>query len=263
VAIIYKCTNLCNGKIYIGKTIGSLKNRIRVHLWNATAGSRTYFHSSIRKYGADNFKWEVIDRCLFNEPLCDLERRYIGIYNCMAPHGMNLTRGGDGADGHRHTVETKRKLSIAKLGDKNPFYGRHHSRDTIEKIRRPGLGRGRHLSDETKRRLSHSCMGRRHTEESKIKMSKSRRGKKHSAATRTKMSLALMGNTRWLGKKHSRESLERMAEARRKYWENWREKHNQKTACPMRGKIVNVAGGNRSLRPRGARNCRQIQRSKA
>jgi len=230
MAVIYKCTNLCNGKIYIGKTVDKLAKRKREHLLAALRGSQSYFLASIRKYGKENFKWEVIDRCLFNEPLCDLEKHYIELYGCMAPNGMNLTLGGDGVNGCVRSKETREKISLAKRGEKNPFYGKHHSEETKNKMRRPGLGKGRHLSDETKRKLSMANTGHKCSEDSRRKMSESRRGTKRSAETKKKMSQSLMGNQRWLGKKHSPESLVKMAESRRKYWEAWREKHFRKTA---------------------------------
>jgi len=224
--IIYKCTNLCNGKIYIGKTIGSLINRRRMHLQFVKRGSATYLHSSIQKYGVDNFKWEVIDYALSDEILLELEKHYIRKFNCMAPNGMNLTSGGDGMSGYRQSAETRRKISDAKMGEKNPFWGRRHSIETRKLLseHHKGMNVGRHLSNETKRKLSEFHRGRKHSEESKRKMSLSRTGTKRNLETKRKMSLALMGNQRWLGKKHTEESLEKMSEARRLYWENWRAK---------------------------------------
>jgi hypothetical protein len=51
----------------------------------------------------------------------------------------------------------------------------------------------------------------KHTEETKLKMSLSHKGGHHSLETRMKMSKALLGNTRWLGKKHSEESKKKMS----------------------------------------------------
>ena len=59
--IIYKCTNLINGKIYIGQTIKGLKRRKALHEITADKNRGFYFHNAIRKYGKENFKLEIID----------------------------------------------------------------------------------------------------------------------------------------------------------------------------------------------------------
>ena len=48
--------------------------------------------------------------------------------------------------------ETLRKISEANKGENNPFYGKHHSEETRRKISE--AHKGKHLSDETKRKMS-------------------------------------------------------------------------------------------------------------
>ena len=60
-------------------------------------------------------------------------------------------------------VLIKRDLS----GVNNPMYGRHHSR-------------------ETKQKISQSLKGKKHSEETREKISQSLKGKKHSEETRQK-----------------------------------------------------------------------------
>lgn len=45
----------------------------------------------------------------------------------------NMTNGGDGISGYSHTEETKKRIS--KSGEENPFYGKKHSPETLEKMR--------------------------------------------------------------------------------------------------------------------------------
>lgn len=155
--IIYKVTNLINGKIYIGMSLGSLKRRKQNHLSAAIAGNSKYiFHSAIRKYEEENFKWEVIDGSLFFDSLCELEKKYILKFNCKVPCGYNLTDGGDGTRGFICSDETRikrrlamlgkpksaghiKKMSAASMGNKH-FLGRHHSKETIDKMRKAQLG---------------------------------------------------------------------------------------------------------------------------
>ena len=69
--IIYKITNKINSKVYIGQTIHTLNYRKNQHLKCA----RNYIdncrllNKALRKYGFDNFKWEIIDETSNQEEL--------------------------------------------------------------------------------------------------------------------------------------------------------------------------------------------------
>ena len=62
--IIYKATNLSNGKVYIGKTTRSLEERKRVHAH--PQGIVSWFDHQISEKGLDAFKWEIIDKMTTN-----------------------------------------------------------------------------------------------------------------------------------------------------------------------------------------------------
>jgi len=54
--VIYKITNIINGKIYVGKTTRSLKDRWNRHIYDALSNRLdTHFSRAIRKYGPENF----------------------------------------------------------------------------------------------------------------------------------------------------------------------------------------------------------------
>lgn len=55
---VYKVTNLVNGKLFIGKTINTLRHRRLEHLLLSKNGSNTILHRAIRKYNENNFNWE-------------------------------------------------------------------------------------------------------------------------------------------------------------------------------------------------------------
>lgn len=64
MGVIYKVTNLINKKVYIGQTI-DLEQRKRNHKSESynqkSSGYKYAFHSAIRKYGWDNFTWEILE----------------------------------------------------------------------------------------------------------------------------------------------------------------------------------------------------------
>lgn len=114
--IIYKATNKINGMSYIGQTIYSLNNRISRHKCDSLNNrDNMYFHRAIRKYGIDNFDWDIIDKADNIDELNRLEIYYIGWYDTYN-NGYNLTLGGKSNVGYKHSEESKRKNSESNKG---------------------------------------------------------------------------------------------------------------------------------------------------
>lgn len=93
---IYKAINKINGMIYIGKTIGLFENRKKDHITKSLRHiNNTRFHNAIRKYGIENFNWELLEECP-DDILNDREIYYISISNsCDKKVGYNMTLGGE------------------------------------------------------------------------------------------------------------------------------------------------------------------------
>lgn len=133
--IIYKATNNINGKVYIGQTIRTLEERISEH----KRKKESVLGRAIRKYGKDNFSFEIIDSAENVDELNEKEKYWIDYYNsCDKEKGYNLCAGGDGTFGYHHSEESKKKMSEKKkeiyIGDGNPFYGKHHSEEAKKKM---------------------------------------------------------------------------------------------------------------------------------
>lgn len=96
MGVIYKVTNLINNKIYIGQTKRDAKIRWGEHLSSSfNKNSISYnviFHKAIRKYGKENFKLEIIEKC-DNKILLDREKYWIKYFNSYE-NGYNSTPGG-------------------------------------------------------------------------------------------------------------------------------------------------------------------------
>ena len=88
---IYKIQNLINGKIYIGQSI-HIKARFNAHKSEARNGNTRPLYNAIRKYGVENFSFEIIEECS-KEKLNEREIYWIKKYDSFH-NGYNLTPGG-------------------------------------------------------------------------------------------------------------------------------------------------------------------------
>ncbi len=120
--IIYLVTNLINQMKYVGQTIRTLKQRKSSHLSSSKKGSTYYLHRAIRKYGAENFKWEVIYNASSEEELNEKETFFIKEYNTNSQDGYNLTEGGRGIRGWKHSELTKEKIKQCAIKNNSAQY---------------------------------------------------------------------------------------------------------------------------------------------
>ncbi len=113
------------------------------------------------------------------------------------------------------SVEHRRKMSEAGRGPKNAFYGKQHSAETKQKLRKANLGK--HHSAETRRKLSEIGKARPpKSAETRQKLSDAGRGRHPSAETRRKQSEAQRGRKPWnYGKHASAETRRKQSEAQR------------------------------------------------
>ena len=212
----YMVQNKVNGKSYIGITTRSIKRRWYEHCCVPNSCGKL-LAKAINKYGAEAFELTVIASAFKGlDNLKELEKQLILQNRTFAPNGYNLTLGGDGVFGFKHSEEstqrqrdrlrgkvcsedTKQKMKLAHSGEKNHFFGRHHSEETKARIsaaKRGSIGPrlGIPVSEETRRKISETLTGkpgRPHTAETKALMSTKQKAVKHfppSEETRKKLS---------------------------------------------------------------------------
>lgn len=117
--IIYKVINKINGKIYIGKTIRELDTRKRCYESKARNNSNNMsIVRALRKYGNENFIWDTIEQCYDREELSEMEFHYIRQYKAFGGNGYNVTLGGEGSEGYKHTKEACETIRRQKIGVK-------------------------------------------------------------------------------------------------------------------------------------------------
>jgi group I intron endonuclease len=155
--IIYQIINLITQDSYVGQTIQKINNRFSNHKSYARNGCKTHLCNAIRKYGEENFIINVLEEDIYDRKnLNEKEKIYIEKLNPK----YNMTKGGDGVSGIKHTEKTKLKISQT-----------HKNRTPWNK--------GLKLSEETKNKMSQSRKGRTFSEEHKKNLSISKKGKNH------------------------------------------------------------------------------------
>ena len=102
--IIYLITNKVNNKTYVGKTNKTLEERFKKHFYNHK-DLNTYLYKSMRKYGFESFKIELLEQVTEN-----INDREIFWINLLKPD-YNLTKGGDGGDTSK-SINFKNSIKI-------------------------------------------------------------------------------------------------------------------------------------------------------
>ena len=113
---IYCFTNKVNGKKYIGSTIQAPNIRYNQHIYNTTHESAHQYdyplYQAIRKYGLDNFTFDVIYQAEHTEEEIRLiEADYIHEFNTVSPNGYNQT---DNTEHPINAIESYKKMSETK-----------------------------------------------------------------------------------------------------------------------------------------------------
>ena len=108
---IYKYTNKINGHCYIGQSVDITMRQYNHKSSAYNENSKDYnsqFHQAIRRYGLDNFEFEIIAELTpeeYNkEMLNSLEKFFIKYYNSYE-NGYNATEGGDVIGNNAHSGE--------------------------------------------------------------------------------------------------------------------------------------------------------------
>ena len=173
-------------------------------------------YKELRLYGEENFSVNVLENNLPEELKEIKERYYIQKYKTyyLNNYGYNMTIGGNGTIGYVFTEEDKNKISAAGkgrkfskernekirnvmigreykdewkqnlskarkgkfTGEKNPFYGKHHTEESKRKISEANTGRK--MSDEFKNLQREIHLGVKFTEEHKLKLSENNKASK-------------------------------------------------------------------------------------
>lgn len=173
---IYCIYFLTSKKYYIGIT-DNIRGRMFSHF-----RSGSLVCEALWKY--DDWTIEILHTSKDRDTANLLEIEEIRHYNSVAPNGYNLSRGGEGSSGYKHTEEAKEKMK-----------GRKHSEEW-KKENSERMQGNQHLLG--KKLLSHSKWMKENNPtkrlEVRAKISKAGKGRKHSEETKKKCRNAKIGN---------------------------------------------------------------------
>ena len=152
--LIYKITNNVNGKVYIGQTIRTLKERKWQHINMAKNGHKNHLYNAMRKYGIENFSFRKIRSVDSIEELNRLEVYYITKFDSIK-HGYNMVDGGNNnimfvkevREKHKRKMESsevRKKISdsLKQYRKENPFTELHRKRLSESAVGNHNFGSG-------------------------------------------------------------------------------------------------------------------------
>ncbi len=154
-----------NNKRYVGQTLMQWSNgrdhdsfdRFEEHIRESKSKNSgcLILNNAIRKYGRDTFSVRVLLRS-HSSLLNAFEIVCIKIYKTQEPNGYNIRSGGSRG---RFSKESRKRMSLSKMGKKNHNYGKPRSLETKKKIsqKKSGVNHhfyGKHLSLDHRKKLS-------------------------------------------------------------------------------------------------------------
>lgn len=166
--LVYKTTNLVNGKIYIGKHETD-------NLDDGYLGSGNLLKYAIKKYGEENFKREILVKCSTKEEMNAKEAEFVNDDFLNRNDVYNIKLGGEGGfdfinENHLNTIGI---TEVNKNGENNKSGQCYATKNRIKKDKDYAMWfsnrikEGYQLSNHD---LGSSFRGKHHTEETKQKM---------------------------------------------------------------------------------------------
>lgn len=188
---LYRVINKINGKVYIGQTV-----KPSARWWqhrNDSADPKIPFHYAIKKYGVENFEFEVIATCKGFDNANEIETLLVAQYesHISKNKGYNVTHGGMNAPKTEDFKQMMRDWHASLTSEERAEISKKQSNATQQQIAEkghPALGTKR--TDEQKANISAALKALDkeaiYTEEVRKHMSEAHIGIKDSEETKAK-----------------------------------------------------------------------------
>lgn len=172
--IIYKITNIIDGKVYIGKH--QTKN-----VDDGYMGSGKHLRRAIKKYGKENFVKEILHIFMTEEEMNSKETELVTEEFCLREDTYNICVGGHGGFSHINRDMNNRVIKNKKARTKTDEilkskYGVDNP-SQIDFVKEKASKRMIKMWSEGKMPQPPSFLGKTHSIETKRIMSESRKGK--------------------------------------------------------------------------------------
>lgn len=161
---------------YVGK--GIKKRAFSLHNRNR------YWQSKVSAYGG--FDVEFVVKDIDEELAFFVEKEAIDLYRRLGCKLANVTDGGDGIAGFKHSEETKQKIAMKATGRAGKFTSNH----VTEKMRQAVIESNKRRQPTEAMKTRKAFLGKNHSEEHKAYMSEKMKNRVFSEETRAKMSAA-------------------------------------------------------------------------
>ena len=159
-----------NAVFYVGK--GTEKRMHSKHRRNA------YWNNIVRKAGG--FVVREVCKHQDEELVFLAEQERIDQLKRLGVKLSNMTDGGEGPSGYRHTEATKKKIAELQMGEKHHAYGKpmlEHTKKALLKA-----NKGRPLSEEHRKKVSEAAKGVPNSPEHRANISKAKQNGGHHMA---------------------------------------------------------------------------------
>ncbi len=110
---VYVITNTIDGKMYVGKTSGNIKNILSLYLSNAKYDAKKprtahtpHIGQALMQHGREHFTIRVLEECATQKEADICKEKWIQSFNTLVPHGYNLQTIVDGKQiPHSNTIK--------------------------------------------------------------------------------------------------------------------------------------------------------------
>lgn len=196
---VYKITNLVNGRVYVGQHKYDKYPNIDKNYFS----SGLYIQRALKKYGRNNFKIEILKWCENKEKLNEREFDLTFKEKAFINQGGYVFRAG-----HEGIMEVSEetKIKMKKVKSQITFITRKKMSESHK---------GKHLSEEEKKKISERMMG-----------NTIMKGRKMSEESRKRYSLSKIGNKNSKGKIISKQQREEHRKFMLEYWRKKKELEN-------------------------------------
>ena len=112
IPVVYKITNIVNGKIYVGSSLSFYKRYLTYKKnVNTKPARQMVVEKAMIKYGMENFFFEILEKVQDKSKILEREQYWIDTLCPFDPFGYNINKRASSRMGMKTSLETRAKMS--------------------------------------------------------------------------------------------------------------------------------------------------------